>query len=44
MASGKMAIVGFSPPLNEAGDSMQAQKAFQHIADALKLSIFGSGD
>jgi glutaminase len=38
---GKMAIVAFSPPLDEAGNSVRAQKAIQYIADRLKLSIFG---
>ena len=44
VAPGKMAIVGFSPPLDEAGNSVRAQKAIQYIAGRLKLSIFGSGE
>jgi glutaminase len=39
---GKMAIVGFSPPLDPFGNSVRAQKAIQSIAEALELSIFGS--
>ncbi len=39
---GKMAIVGFSPPLDPFGNSVRAQKAIQYIAEALGLSIFGS--
>jgi glutaminase len=37
---GKMAIVGFSPPLDEAGNSLRAQLAIKHIAKELKASIF----
>ena len=37
---GKMAIVGFSPPLNEAGNSVRAQLAIKHIANRLNASIF----
>jgi len=39
---GKMAIVGFSPPVNEAGNSVRATKAINHIIDSLDLDIFGS--
>ena len=38
---GKMAIVAFSPPLDESGNSVRGQKAIQYISDQLKLSIFG---
>ncbi len=37
---GKMAIVGFSPPLNEAGNSVRAQLAIKYIAGRLGASIF----
>jgi glutaminase len=39
---GKMAIVGFSPPVNEAGNSVRATKAIDYIIDQLDLNIFGS--
>jgi glutaminase len=39
---GKMAIVGFSPPLDQFGNSVRAQKAIQYISEQLGLSIFGS--
>jgi glutaminase len=39
---GKMAIVGFSPPLDQFGNSVRAQKAIQYIAEQLDLSVFGS--
>jgi glutaminase len=37
---GRMAIVGFSPPLNAAGNSVRAQLAIQHIANALRANVF----
>ena len=39
---GRMAIVGFAPPLDQFGNSVRSQKAIQHIAEQLDLSIFGS--
>jgi glutaminase len=39
---GKMAIVGFSPPVNEAGNSVRATEAIDYIIDQLNLNIFGS--
>jgi glutaminase len=39
---GRMAIVGFSPPLNEAGNSVRAAKAIEYIINELDLNIFGS--
>jgi glutaminase len=39
---GKMAIVGFSPRLNEAGNSIRATKAINFIDDELNLNVFGS--
>jgi len=40
---GKMAITGFSPPLDAFGNSVRAQKAIQYISEQLGLSIFGPG-
>jgi glutaminase len=40
---GRMAIVGFSPPLDSFGNSVRAQKAIQYISENLGLSIFGPG-
>src|SRR4030095_682615 len=39
---GRMAIVGFSPPLDQFGNSVRAQKAIQYIAEQLDLNVFGS--
>lgn len=41
---GRMAIVGFSPPLDSFGNSVRAQKAIQYISEQLGLSIFGSSN
>lgn len=40
---GKMAIVGFSPPLNRAGNSVRAARAIQYIARELDANVFGRG-
>ena len=40
VAPGKMAIVAFSPPLDESGNSVRAQKAIQYIANSLDYNIF----
>lgn len=40
---GRMAIVGFSPRLNEAGNSVRSMKAIQFISEKFGLSIFGDG-
>ena len=40
---GRMAIVGFSPPLDQFGNSVRAQKAIRYIAEQLDLNVFGSG-
>lgn len=37
---GRMAIVGFSPRLNEAGNSIRSLLAIQHISNKLNLSLF----
>jgi glutaminase len=39
---GRMAIVGFSPPVNEAGNSVRATEAIDYIVKELDLDIFGS--
>lgn len=39
---GRMAIVGFSPRLNQAGNSIRAMKAINYIDDELDLNVFGS--
>jgi glutaminase len=39
---GKMAIVGFSPPVNEAGNSVRATEAIDYIVKQLDLDLFGS--
>jgi glutaminase len=39
---GKMAIVGFAPPLDVAGNSVRATEAIDYIVDKLDLDIFGS--
>lgn len=41
---GKLAIVGFSPRLNEAGNSIRASKGTNHVVQALKLNLFGHGE
>jgi glutaminase len=40
---GEMAIVGFSPRVNDAGNSVRAMKAIEYISGQLGLNIFGSG-
>jgi glutaminase len=40
---GKMAIAAFSPRLNEAGNSIRASKAIEHISKALDANVFGNG-
>jgi glutaminase len=39
---GKMAIVGFAPPLNKAGNSIRATEAIDYIVKELDLDLFGS--
>jgi len=39
---GKMAIVGFSPPVNDAGNSVRATEAIDYIVNQLDLDLFGS--
>lgn len=40
VAPGQMAIVGFSPRLNEAGNSVRSLLAIEHISNTLNLSLF----
>jgi len=40
---GKMAIVGFSPRVNDAGNSVRSMKAIEYISDQLGTNLFGSG-
>lgn len=40
---GKMAIVGFSPRVNDAGNSIRAMKAIEYLSDQLGASVFGGG-
>jgi len=40
---GTMAIVGFSPRVNDAGNSVRAAKAIEYIAEQLGANVFGSG-
>ena len=37
---GRMAIVGFSPRLSKAGNSVRGMRAIQSISDELRLSLF----
>jgi glutaminase len=37
---GKMAIVGFSPPLDESGNSLRGAKAITYIDESLDLNLF----
>jgi glutaminase len=39
---GRMAIVGFAPPLTEAGNSIRATEAIEYIVNQLNLNLFGS--
>ena len=39
---GRMAVVGFAPPLNEAGNSIRATEAIEYIVNELNLDLFGS--
>jgi glutaminase len=40
---GRMAIVGFSPRVNDAGNSVRAMKAIEYITSELGVNLFGSG-
>jgi glutaminase len=41
---GKMGIAAFSPRLNEAGNSIRASEAINHISKTLGLNVFGTGE
>jgi glutaminase len=43
VAPGKLAIAAFSPPLDEAGNSVRAQAAVASIARALDLNLYVGG-
>jgi glutaminase len=40
---GRMAIVGFSPRVNDAGNSVRSMRAIEYITDQLGVNLFGSG-
>ena len=40
---GRMAIVGFSPRVNDAGNSVRSMKAIEYITDQLGVNLFGTG-
>lgn len=40
VAPGVMGIAAFSPPLDEKGNSVRAQKAIQHLSEKLGLNLF----
>jgi glutaminase len=42
VVTGKMAIVGFAPPVNTAGNSVRATLAIDYIVKELDLDLFGS--
>lgn len=42
VAPGKMAIVGFGPPLDESGNSVRGAEAIHYMANKLNLDLFGS--
>jgi glutaminase len=44
VAPGKMAIVGFSPPLDPFGNSIRAQEAIRYLSEKLDLNIFGAAN
>ena len=39
---GRFAIAAFSPPLNEAGNSVKSLKAIRYIAGTLGVGVFGA--
>ncbi len=41
---GKMAIVGFSPRVNDPGNSIRSAQAITHIVNELGLNLFGSDE
>jgi glutaminase len=43
VTSATLAIVGFSPDLDEAGNSVRGAKAIHHIVEQPGVNRFGSG-
>jgi glutaminase len=41
---GRMAIVGFSPRVNDAGNSVRSMKAVEHIAERLGANVFNAAN
>jgi len=39
---GKRAIAAFAPPLDEAGNSVKAQKVIEYVANRLDFNLFSS--
>ncbi len=39
---GKFAIAAFSPPLDEAGNSVRGQKAIEYISETLRVNLFST--
>ena len=39
---GKFAIAAFSPPLDEAGNSVRGQKAIEYISETLRVNLFSA--
>ena len=39
---GKYAIAAFSPPLDEAGNSVRGQKAIEYISETLRANLFSA--
>lgn len=42
VVSGKFAIAAFSPPLDEAGNSVRGQKAIEYISETLRTNLFSA--
>jgi glutaminase len=42
VAPGKFGIAAFSPPLDAAGNSVRAQRAIQHVSEALGANPYAS--
>lgn len=43
VAPGRLAIAGFAPPLDDAGNSVRGLKAVGSVAKALRLNLFAAG-
>jgi glutaminase len=42
VSPGKLAIAAFSPPLDQAGNSVRAQAAIAQIAQTLEMGLFNT--